>query len=751
MSNQFQKNNIMLKNYLFTLIFSFFSFTIVNAQCDYSLVMTDSYGDGWNNNTIDVLVDGAVVLDDVTFGTGYSETLTFSVSDGQLITTIWNGGGSYGSETSYQILDAEDFEVGSGAQTSIDSAITVACPPPPSCLYSINMIDSYGDGWNNNTIDVLVDGAVVLDDVTFGTGYSASLTFEVSVGSIVTTIWNGGGSYGSETSYEILDASGTVVGSGAQSSIEEESIVGQCPSCPMPIITSWNMTLDGVSFDGTNQDDILSYTVEYSETTFTPGDGTANSYTFDTFPNTMTGLSTGTTYYFAMLATCSDASSSYIGSPDQWTTLNYGSTGDAPIVIETLPYTTSDDTIYYGDDYTNSATGCEGSGSYLGGDDVVYLYQATSDMSLNITFTPDGTWSGIYVYASPADIGSACWIYNSTNSAAVESMFELSVTAGNDYYFVISTWPSPQNVSYTFSVEELLCGAPTGLSGSASSDTAGILSWDGLDDGTTYLLEFGDNEPDDISTSGTYVNASTFDATDLSSYTTYTVWLAAVCPDGSLSAAVSTSFTTMLTPPDCGDSLSYDYPNASSGGSTFDDNFDLNNDYSSDLLFSTLAGDQDGDGNTDEVTVTLSGSTENNYDWIFITDGAGNLLYGPVSGAQSGSYTSTDGTINVYLAADGSVQGGPVIFDVSCAGLSILDNEISDLRIFPNPVDGDIVTISTSISGDKFIKVFDINGREVLSTTIFNDNLNISSLEAGFYLTKVTIGGKTSVAKLIVN
>ena len=741
----------MLKNYLFTLIFSFFSFTIVNAQCDYSLVMTDSYGDGWNNNTIDVLVDGAVVLDDVTFGTGYSETLTFSVSDGQLITTIWNGGGSYGSETSYQILDAEDFEVGSGAQTSIDSAITVACPPPPSCLYSINMIDSYGDGWNNNTIDVLVDGAVVLDDVTFGTGYSASLTFEVSVGSIVTTIWNGGGSYGSETSYEILDASGTVVGSGAQSSIEEESIVGQCPSCPMPIITSWNMTLDGVSFDGTNQDDILSYTVEYSETTFTPGDGTANSYTFDTFPNTMTGLSTGTTYYFAMLATCSDASSSYIGSPDQWTTLNYGSTGDAPIVIETLPYTTSDDTIYYGDDYTNSATGCEGSGSYLGGDDVVYLYQATSDMSLNITFTPDGTWSGIYVYASPADIGSACWIYNSTNSAAVESMFELAVTAGNDYYFVISTWPSPQNVSYTFSVEELLCGAPTGLSGSASSDTTGILSWDGLDDGTTYLLEFGDNEPDDISTSGTYVNASTFDATDLSSSTTYTVWLAAVCPDGSLSAAVSTSFTTMLTPPDCGDSLSYDYPNASSGGSTFDDNFDLNNDYSSDLLFSTLAGDQDDDGNTDEVTVTLSGSTENNYDWIFITDGAGNLLYGPVSGAQSGSYTSTDGTINVYLAADGSVQGGPVIFDVSCAGLSILDNEISDLRIFPNPVDGDIVTISTSISGDKFIKVFDINGREVLSTTIFNDNLNISSLEAGFYLTKVTIGGKTTVTKLIVN
>ena len=70
----------------------------------------------------------------------------------------------------------------------------------------------------------------------------------------------------------------------------------------------------------------------------------------------------------------------------------------------------------------------------------------------------------------------------------------------------------------------------------------------------------------------------------------------------------------------------------------FDDNFDLtNNDYSSDLLFSTTAGDQDNDGITDEITVTLGGNTEGNYDWVFITDGAGNLLYGPVSGPQSGS------------------------------------------------------------------------------------------------------------------
>ena len=429
-----------------------------------------------------------------------------------------------------------------------------------------------------------------------------------------------------------------------------------------------------------------------------------------------------------------------------------GSTGDEPILINSLPYYTSDDTINYGDDYINSATGCNGSGSYLGGDDVVYLYQASQDMTLLVTLTPDNTYSGIYVYDSAEDIGTACWIVNSTNSAQVESSFELPVSSGSNYYFVISSFPSPQNISYSLSIEELLCGAPTELVTTEISDISGNVSWSGLDDGTTYLIEMGDDEPTDISESGTIIDGSSYDFNDLNSQTTYTVWLAAVCPDGSISALISTSFTTDFTPPSCGETLTYDYPNSNSGGSLFDDNFDLaTNDYSSDLLFSTTAGDQDSDGYIDEVTVTLSGTTESNYDWVFITDGAGNLLYGPVSGSQSGSYTATDGTINVYLAADISIQGGPVTFDVSCAGLSISDNEISDLRIYPNPVDTDYITIVSSLSGEKFIEIFDVNARKVFSTSISGDILDISSLESGFYMTRVTIDGKTSTSKLIIN
>ncbi len=681
-----------------------------------------------------------------------------------------------------------------------------------------------------------------------------------------------------------------------------------------------------------------------------------------------TDLTQGQEYEFFLRSVCGDTTTDWFSI--SFTPPPAGSTADDPIIIETLPYSTNDDTINYGDDYTNSATDCEGSGSYLGGDDVVYLYTAENDTSINVKFTPAGTWSGIYVYENAEDIGVNCWIVNYTNSAAEQSVFDLNVYAGQTYYFVISTWPSPQNVAYTLDISENTCVSPaytteviancSGGEGdySVNVDVSDIGSFNdfNLSDGTSTIsvqeagiytfgpynsgdsvsitVETGDvncdssfdyayscpptgstcedpllidslpyNVSDDTANYGddyegsagencgsssnylggddvVYSYTSTFDGaisvlfgpsetyagifmydscdsigvqcyagsvnsfssdiitfeaevssgstyyfvistwpspqsttydlvisellcaspTDfvvsdvtsssasvswaqgdavsweyvlseggstlpsdagepltepsvsiesLESLTSYDVWVRGVCADGTFSDYVLTSFTTLLSAPACGESLTYDYPNASSGGYNFDTNFTEPS--VEDLLFTSVAGDQDSDGNIDEISVSLSGTTENNYDWIYITDGSGELLYGPISGEQSGTYTSVDGTINVYLAADGSVQGGPVIFNVSCAGLSILENEINDLRIYPNPVSDNYVSIVSSLSGEKFIDIFDLNGRKVLSTSIIGDKLDISALEAGFYMTRVTIDGKSSTSKLIIN
>lgn len=133
--------------YLFISVIAFaLSFT-AQGQCNYTLEMNDSWGDGWNGNTMDVLVNGVVVLDDVTFtGTqgspvGEQFLIQFAVNDGDEITTVWNGGGTFGDETSYRILNVNNVAVGFGFQTSITTPIIASCQvcgtPPVATLGNV--------------------------------------------------------------------------------------------------------------------------------------------------------------------------------------------------------------------------------------------------------------------------------------------------------------------------------------------------------------------------------------------------------------------------------------------------------------------------------------------------------------------------------------------------------------------------------------------------------------------------------------
>jgi len=106
-------------------------------------------------------------------------------------------------------------------------------------------------------------------------------------------------------------------------------------TCAVPDITSWSMTGDGAIFDGNNQDGVIGYQIEYSTSTFTPGDGTATVYEFDSFPHTLTGLESNTTYYFTIRSVCgddnySDWTDNGNDGPDAWTTTICPSSSSLP-------------------------------------------------------------------------------------------------------------------------------------------------------------------------------------------------------------------------------------------------------------------------------------------------------------------------------------------------------------------------------------------------------------------------------------
>ena len=85
--------------------------------------------------------------------------------------------------------------------------------PTPNCSHTLNMFDSYGDGWQGNAVDIIANGQTIYNQATFEDGFSASIEFEITHGEIIELSWTDG-SWSSEVSWEIVDTTGAVLISG---------------------------------------------------------------------------------------------------------------------------------------------------------------------------------------------------------------------------------------------------------------------------------------------------------------------------------------------------------------------------------------------------------------------------------------------------------------------------------------------------------------------------------------------------------
>jgi hypothetical protein len=96
-----------------------------------------------------------------------------------------------------------------------------------------------------------------------------------------------------------------------------------------------------------------------------------------------------------------------------------------------------------------------------------------------------------------------------------------------------------------------------------------------------------------------------------------------------------------------------------------------------------------------------------------------------------------------------------ILFDelrmvTSLDALSVKSNEIANFAMYPNPVSGGVLTITSDNAADKEVAIYDMLGKEVVNAKTVNGNVNVSALTSGIYMVKITEEGKTATRKLVV-
>ena len=108
----------------------------------------------------------------------------------------------------------------------------------------------------------------------------------------------------------------------------------------------------------------------------------------------------------------------------------------------------------------------------------------------------------------------------------------------------------------------------------------------------------------------------------------------------------------------------------------------------------------------------------------------------------------------------GICQGGTDSFETLIGGIgtytastaSVKNNAIAGFATYPNPITNHTFTLTSASSEEKSVTVFNLLGKKVLETRFsgIKSDINVSAINAGIYILKVTESGKTATQKLVI-
>jgi len=152
------------------------------------------------------------------------------------------------------------------------------------------------------------------------------------------------------------------------------------------------------------------------------------------------------------------------------------------------------------------------------------------------------------------------------------------------------------------------------------------------------------------------------------------------------------------------------------------------------------------------------------------SDDSVDLWVNPVIGAAQPAATISDAqtaagidlsTISNFLLRQDSATETPSLqidelrigttwTQVTGGTLGTNNNNITGLRVYPNPVTNGTLFIETAANAEKSVTIFDVLGKQVLNTTTTDSTINVNSLNSGVYIVKITEEGKTASRKLVI-
>lgn len=269
-----------------------------------------------------------------------------------------------------------------------------------TCQYTINMFDSFGDGWNGGILTVVSNGVTTTH--TLPTGTQGTSTFQVTSGTPVTISWTVG-AFAFEPSFDLLNPDGLVLasyGSPIPNGVVYEG-VGFCPNCPtvnpnLVVIPQGGITDTTALVNWPNQSIAEYFIVQYGPAGFPLGTG----LTIETTASQalLTGLNPCVAYDVYLASFCGvDSTSSFLG-PFTFTTTYTPSTTGA-----TCDYTFNlhDE---FGDGWDNGSLQVKHNGvtntyniPIPPGDQATYTLTAISNFPIEVTYVPS-TFAGEVTY-----------------------------------------------------------------------------------------------------------------------------------------------------------------------------------------------------------------------------------------------------------------------------------------------------------------------------------------------------------------